>query len=393
MAHRDNHIQRWRTALKEYTGGVSRGELQRLFDRDAAEAYRVLTRDHPDTGPGDDVDRFFHRARLLFLGISSKLSPVRRILFAASLLIFTFGLVQPGIDVSGQWRNWTFQIETAPAWMVVGFVGLLFLFMLELVDRVRVRDEIEIARQLQADLLPHTAPTVPGLRFAHSWRTANEVGGDSYDFRLMADGRLACMVGDASGHGIAAGLVMATAHATLHTAQDIDPSCEHVHARLNRAILRTGDRRTFMSLFYGLLDPATGELDFVLAGHPYPYLRRADGRVEELGTGSFPLGLRPDLPLPCHKVTLDPGDTLLLYSDGLVEALSTAGDAFGFERLQALLRDSGSPQSLHDRILTAFDQHTTGEALNDDLTLLLIAREPRLPPVPPLPGGPPDLPA
>jgi len=393
MAGRRPFFRRFRDFVRDYTGGFDRSEFRRLFDREASEAYEVLTRDQAGVEPGADFHRLLHRVRLLFLGISSKLTPVRRVLFAGSLLFFFFSLLDVSFDfTAGEQHRWQFVLDTSPFWAVLGFSSLLFLFALEMVDRVRVRDELEVARQLQGDLLPRQAPTVPGYRFAHSWRTANEVGGDSYDFRVLPDGRLAVMMGDASGHGMAAGLVMAIAHATLHTALDIDPGCEHVHGRLNQTICRTGDRRTFMSLVYGLLTPETGLLDYVLAGHPYPLLRRADGRVEELGKGSLPLGLRENLPVDCRSVTLALGDALLLYSDGLVEALSTAGEAFGFERLRALLVAAGSPQELHDRILAAFDRHTAGEPLKDDLTLVVLTREPDLPPLPGRAEGPATVP-
>jgi serine phosphatase RsbU (regulator of sigma subunit) len=267
------------------------------------------------------------------------------------------------------------RVETSPFWSVASLACLMFLLALELVDKVRVRDELEVARQVQRDLLPRRAPEVPGWRFAHSYRTANEVGGDYYDFQPAAGGRLALVVGDASGHGMAAGLVMAIANATLRTALDIDPGCQQVLALLNRVICRTGDRRTFMSLFYGLLDPASGRLEYVGAGHPFPLLRRSAGRVVELGRGGLPLGLRDPLPVEPEALTLAPGDLLLLYSDGLPEAVNAGGQAFGFERLAQLLGEGGAPQEVHDRILAAFDAHLAGTPLKDDLTLVVVERE------------------
>jgi sigma-B regulation protein RsbU (phosphoserine phosphatase) len=250
------------------------------------------------------------------------------------------------------------------------------------VDRVRVRDELEVARELQNDLLPHDLPAVPGYLFAHSYRTANEVGGDYYDLTLLPDGRLSVMMGDASGHGMAAGLVMAIANATLKTALDLDPGPERVLALLNRTLCRTGTKRTFMSVFYAVLTPETGELEYVCAGHPFPLLRRARGAVEELGSGGFPLGIREPLEVCRRNVTLQPGDLLVLYTDGLPEAVDATGKtAFGYERIQAALELGGTPQAVHDGILRSFDRHVGEEALRDDLTLVVIAR------LPPLPGA------
>jgi hypothetical protein len=186
---------------------------------------------------------------------------------------------------------------------------------------------------------------------------------------------------------MAAGLVMAIANATLKTALDLDPEPSHVLKLLNRTLFRTGTRRTFMTVFYALLTPATGELVTINAGHPFPLLRRADGRLEELGQGCLPLGVRPEL-APAPQVTnLAPGDLLLLYTDGLAEAVNRHAEAFGFSRIEALAAAGGTPQVLHDRILAAFDAHVEQEPLRDDLTLLVMARDPSSAgAVPALPG-------
>ena len=370
-------VRRVDTFVRSYTKGFSSKDLQRLFDRDAARAYSVLTRDQdlgPEPKPGFGL--FVHRARILFLGLSYKLSPARRVLFAVALilaLVATF----PDIEWSGRGERVHFSIDGSPTFFLISVGLLVFLLALELVDRVRVRDELEVARQLQADLLPRDLAAVAGYRFAHSYRTANEVGGDYYDVTPLPDGRLALSVGDASGHGMAAGLVMAIANATLKTALDLDPAPSLVLRVMNRTLCRTGGKRTFMSLFYALLDPETGRLDYVCAGHPYPLLRRADGTVEELGCGSLPLGLREPLEVPVFSARLEPGDLLLLFTDGLVEATrGEAGEAFGFERLAAVVAAGGAPQRVHDAALRAFDAHVGEEPLRDDLTLLVLGRLP-----------------
>ena len=234
------------------------------------------------------------------------------------------------------------------------------------------------------------APDIAGYRFAHSYRTANEVGGDYYDFLPLTDGRVALVVGDASGHGMAAGLLMAIANATLKTAIDVDPEPRRALETLNRTLCRTGDRRNFMSLFYGVLDISSGALDFVCAGHPFPILRRRDGRLEELGEGGLPLGMKRDLELRGGNTVIEPGDFLVLYSDGLVEAVRADGESFGFERLNGLLASTASPQAMHDHILGEFDRFIANELLHDDLTLVVIARDE---PLPTLPSGDssPDL--
>jgi phosphoserine phosphatase RsbU/P len=359
--------------VREYTAGVSGRDLRRLFDRDAAHAYAVLTREHAKEPEPRGLRKYFVRARLSFLGLSYKLTPARRILFAASLLFFLFGFFEEPSVVYNPGRV-RILVNFSPFWFTLSLGCLVYLLALELVDRIRVRDELEVARELQADLLPQRIASVPGYTFAHSYRTANEVGGDYYDVTPLPDGRVALFVGDASGHGMAAGLVMAIANATLKTALDIDPSPEKVIHLLNRTLCRTGTRRTFMSVFYALLDPGTGGLEYVCAGHPFPLLRREHGQIEELGTGGLPLGLRDDLQVDCRSVQLDPGDLLVMYTDGLAEAVNGEGRAFSYDGIRRVLEPGGLPDAVHDRIRKAFDRHIGEEPLRDDLTLLVMNR-------------------
>jgi serine phosphatase RsbU (regulator of sigma subunit) len=192
---------------------------------------------------------------------------------------------------------------------------------------------------------------------------------------VLDDGRLALMVGDASGHGMAAGLLMAIANATLGLAIDLDPSPPEVLRLLNRTLCRTGDTRAFMSIFYALLEPSTGAMEYACAGHPFPFLRRWDGAVEELGEGSLPLGVRRELVFTSRAVRLDPGDVLVLYSDGLPEGVDPRGETFTYERLRELVARPGTPQAIHERILLAFDQHRGEQPLGDDFSLVVLGRD------------------
>jgi hypothetical protein len=373
--------------VRDYTAGLNTREFRRLFDHDAAHAYAVLTREHSQEPEPRGIGRWLYRARLAFMGLSYKLTPARRLLFALSLIFFCAGFIQkPTIVYRG--ATVLVSLDFSPFWFAASVASLVYLLALELVDRIRVRDELEVARELQADLLPQEVASVPAYTFAHSYRTANEVGGDYYDITPLADGRIALMMGDASGHGMAAGLVMAIANATLKTSLDLDPSPERVVPLLNRTLCRTGTKRTFMSVFYALLQPDLGILEYVCAGHPYPFLRRASGEIEELGQGGLPLGLRDPLSIKCHKVAMRPGDLLVMYTDGLAEAVDLKGQAFGYDGIRDLLRTGGLPKTVHDRILAAFDRHVGEEPLRDDLTLLLMARmpagqEPTAPPTAP----------
>ena len=366
---------------KEFTAGLTTAEMRRTVGRDARRAYQVITREQDlSAEPRGWLRRGFFRAKVLFLGLSYKLTPARRALFAVAVIAAFFGLFKFNAVINTQRVN----IDFSSAWLLLSVVLLVFLLALELVDRVLVRDELEVARQLQRDLLPATAPEIPGYAVAHSYRTANEVGGDYYDFLPLADGRIALVIGDASGHGMAAGLLMAIANAALKLAVEVDPAPERVATLLNRVLFRTGDRKAFMSLFYGDLDSASGRLPFVCAGHPFPLLRKAGGEVVELGTGSVPLGIRPTAEPSAGEVTIAPGDMLVLYSDGLPEAVNATAQAFGYDTVRALLRVPGTAREVHDRLRRAFHTHVADEPLGDDVTIVVIQR---IAPGPPTAGG------
>lgn len=362
---------------QEFTAGINRRELERLFDEDARGAFSVLAgASREPRAEEDEFTRFLLTVKDVFLGLVLKLSPARRLLFVAALLCPLFGFISADLTIGPR----HFEIDFSPFWFLVSITLLTLLLALELVDRLRVRDEVEVARALQRDLLPQSTPPIPGFRVAHSYRTANDIGGDYYDFLPLGDGRWAIAVGDASGHGIGAGLLMAIANTSLKTAIDLDPSPKAVLELLNRVLYRTGTNRAFMTLFYAVLDPETGAFEYACGGHPFPLLRRASGEVLELGTGALPLGLRQGVTYRSELVVIEPGDFLVLYSDGLPEALGgRKKESFGFERLRSLLKKPFGAQSLHDAILSTFDTYLDGNPLDDDLTLVVMDRAPRLP--------------
>jgi hypothetical protein len=365
---------RFETFVRDYTSGMAPEDLRRLVDRDARRVYSVLTRDRVGPAPPErGLKRLLFDARLLFLSLSEKLTPGRRLIFALSLIAAAIGAF--GFELTYNSPDHGFQIDASPVAFLVAIAGLLFLLASELVDRVLVRDEVEVARQLQRELLPKGPPEVAGWTFTSSWRTANDIGGDYHCFERLADGRLAILVADASGHGMAAGLLMAIADTTLRIGLEHDPSPPAVAALLHRALRRTGDRRAFVTLFYGLLEPSTGAVEYAAAGHPSPLVRRADGRVEEPVAGSLPLGMvetcRPEL----GAFRLAPGDRVVLCTDGVFEALDQNGDAFGWERLrQAVAAPSAGAVDLHARLTAALDRHVDDEPVSDDRTLVVFER-------------------
>jgi len=362
--------------VRSYTEGVEAKGVRRLLDRDAPRAIRMLVGELPEseTGKKGKAAGFFTQARLLFLGISYRLSPPRRFVFGVSVLFFILGMVR--IDFSTGRNGAGLRIDGSPFFLGLAFAGVTLILVLELVERVLVRDELQVARQLQQDLLPAIPPRIPGYLAAQAYGTANEIGGDYLHFAELPDGRWVLAIGDASGHGMAAGLLMALADATLRTLLELTPEPEQLAERLNRRLCHTGDRRAFMSLFYGILDPASGELRAVCAGHPYPVKVSAAGAVEELGAGGLPLGIREDLKPASIRARLEPGDLLLLYSDGLPEAVNAAGESFGFERMKSLAAPGLAPQQVVDRLLGAHRQHLGEEPLTDDWTVMALRRDP-----------------
>ena len=357
--------------VRSYSEGLGLRELPGLWRRDWRRAYAILTREHAeDEKPKGRFRRFWRGTRNLFFGLSYKLSPPRRLLFAACVILAFLGLDTDRVEVKQE----SIEIWTHPGLLLVAVIGLVFLLILELADRVLVRDELEVARQLQRDLLPKSAPPAEGYTFAFSYRSANTVGGDYYDFLTLEDGKLALVSADASGHGIASALLMAIANATLKLAVDTDPSPVSVARMMKKALVETGGPRAFLTLFYGLLDPQSGRLDYVCAGHPFPLLRRPQGEIEKLGAGSFPIGLRPDREFASSQTTVEAGDLLLLYTDGIPEAINEAGESYGFERLERCFAEGGTPRQIHDRILSELAEFEGEEKLRDDRSLVIIAR-------------------
>jgi serine phosphatase RsbU (regulator of sigma subunit) len=369
---RPSTFARLSEAIDRYTSGMDPSDLRRFVDRDAPRVYSVLLRERGAEAAGTrGVRRILRIAKLLFLSISEKLSPPRRMIFVLSIVAALAGAA----DVRFTWAEHSVVLEAGTLFHLIAVAGLLYLLAAELVERVLVRDELQVARQLQEMLLPERVPELPGWRLAATWRTANEIGGDYHHFEALSDGRLAIVVADASGHGMAAGLLMAIADTALRVALENDPAPEAVAAVLHRALRRTGNRRSFLTLFYGRLDGATGRLDYVCAGHPPPLVRRADGTIEEPPAGALPLGLRESCEPVRGELALAPGDLLVLFSDGLFEAIDARGEAFGHDRIRAELAAATGAADLADRLLAALDRHLAGEALPDDLTLVAIARD------------------
>jgi phosphoserine phosphatase RsbU/P len=370
---------------------VTAEDLQRLFTHDTREAYRFFTR-------GLDEDRLARepwwrrqllRTRQVFVAFTLKLSPARRLLYLISLVVALIGVIK-------LYRGWTtvdvpfgtpfFNIAIfAPQWadgtfaLLVSLVLVNLLVLLEVADRLSLKGELEIAREIQLAMLPTGTYTAADSEICGVTRPANTVGGDFYDVLPIADdpeGRVIITIGDVAGKGSPAALLMALLLAVLRTLADEGLAPTALVARLNRQICRHSPGSRFITLFYGVYTPATGALTYVNAGQNPPLLKRADGSIDRLGGTGIALGMFEASTYDAVQTFVDHGDLLVLYSDGITEAENPAGQPFeeaGLERFLAA-RGGDSPAVLAPAVLRAVEAHARDSRFTDDLTVLILKR-------------------
>lgn len=252
----------------------------------------------------------------------------------------------------------------------------------EALARQRLESELETARKIQEKLLPHEMPQVPGFGIAGTSIPSQQVGGDYFDFLDMGNEQLGIAIADVSGKGIPAALLMANLQASLH-AQVIKPSrVAEVASRLNSLLVRSTDANMFATFFYGILDRRESKFTSTNAGHNPPLLFRAEGPIERLEAGGLLLGFLPDQEYKQQTVTIKAGDVVVLYTDGITEAVSPASEKisenlFGEERLIKTVRAhlANSVREIQSAILKAVTEYTVSAPQFDDITLVVIKRE------------------
>lgn len=382
--------------LRTYTQDVTTDELHRLFTREARDTYRFFAR-------GIDQDSLaglpWHRrlpayARLLFLAFTLRLSPARRILYGAALALAIFGLLELLVGVQ-VWRLpagfFTLGLPM-PAWragtipLLLGFVLVNLLVFMEVADRLSLKNDLEVARDIQTAMLRHDTYRGSGVEAFGQTRPANTVGGDFYEVLPIEDGRLIVALGDVAGKGSPAALLMALLLAILRTLLDEGLEPAALTDRLNQQIARHAPPSRFITLFLGFYDPRDGRLEFVNAGQNPPLLRRRDGGFERLSTGGMALGLGRRTTYTARETTLLPGDLLVLYSDGVTEAESPDGTPFdeaGLEQVIEGRRDATAPD-LCAAIIERVSRHAQDTRFADDLTVVALRRLPPLPTLDPL---------
>jgi PAS domain S-box-containing protein len=241
-------------------------------------------------------------------------------------------------------------------------------------ERQRIEQELRVARLIQQTLLPKSVPELEGYQIAAYYQPAREVGGDFYDFLELPQGRLGLIVGDATGHGMPAALVMATTRGMLRAGAQISDSPSEILERVNNILYPEIPPHMFVTCLAALLDSRTGRLQYANAGHGLPYLRHADG-VSELRATGMPLGLMPNMNYEQKEITLQPGESVLLYSDGLIEAHDPRREMFGFPRMEGFVGAHSGGATLIDSLLAELEQFTGKEwEQEDDITLLTLQR-------------------
>jgi serine phosphatase RsbU (regulator of sigma subunit) len=241
--------------------------------------------------------------------------------------------------------------------------------------RERIEQELHVARRIQQASLPEAVPALEGWEIYPSYLPAREVGGDFYDFLELEDGRLGLVVGDATGKGVPAALVMSTTCGMIRAVtQASDYSPGEVLQRVNEALATRIPANMFVTCFYGVLDPGTGSFSYANAGHDLPYVRRG-GYAEELMARGMPLGLMPGMSYEEKEIILGEGDRALFYSDGLVEAHNPEGAMFGFPRLQSLVAEHAQGEPLVDFLMEELYSFTGKRwEQEDDITLVTLHR-------------------
>lgn len=265
----------------------------------------------------------------------------------------------------------TLAAQTAPALRVAQMVQDR---QTQVRERERIDQELRTAQEIQQTFLPKDVPELPGWQLIPYYQPAREVGGDFYDFLPFDDGRLGLIIGDVTDKGIPAALVMTATRTMLRTAAQQTTSPNEVLAQVNNLLYEEIPPKMFVTCFYAILDPASGHISYANAGHDLPYRRQQEG-ISELWATGMPLGLMPGSCYDEHEIIVAPGENLLFYTDGLVEAHNPNHEMFSFPRLKTLLAAHHDGTSLIDLLLRELRSFTgEGWEQEDDVTLLTLQR-------------------
>ena len=360
--------------VRQFWQRVSEGrqidELWSQFTADARASYGFYMKeaDSEELETHRGFKRWFRIAKTLFWSLLMKMTPARRVL----LLVAFVMLVMSGIKLKvGQ--NFAFDVNFE---VIAAFVFLLLL-SLELADKVTMKRDLEIAREIQTWLVPSQPPEVPGANIAFATRPQNSVAGDYYDaFYPNPEDRekLMVVIADVAGKSVPAALLMATLQASLRTIAGENAPLVDLVARLNRyACAHSLNGLRFTTAVLSEYNPLSRNLTYVNAGHNAPILRRANGSLETLEAGGLPLGIQSSVKYETASLELKPGDALIFFTDGVVEAFNESGDEFGNARWLSAIRnlsDWDAQQTLQF-LMKRVDEFVGATRQSDDITCLV----------------------
>ena len=361
----------WLDLGKSTLSSLTQTNVAGLYSQEWPETKDRLIAEHRELIDREPkrVKRYFRTVSAITFGLTKRLAPHRRVLFVLCVLSFFASLMAIFAKMNNPPLLNFFEVGAT-------FVVVTLLLAMELIDKLKYRDELALARDLQASLIPRDMPRAEPWDIAAFNDIANTVGGDIYDFVPLADGRLAVLFGDASGHGMAAGLVMAVAHAAFRTQLDIDPSPGAIIASLNRILCRTGGSRSFFSACY-LLMSTDGAFSATLAGHPpILHVSRAGKLLERIGRGAYPLGVKSGLAWPSIEGKLELGERLVLHSDGLTESRNANEREFGDTYVEAIVgwHPDTTSAMLVETIVGEWKLFRGDKPSEDDVSIAVITR-------------------
>jgi serine phosphatase RsbU (regulator of sigma subunit) len=246
----------------------------------------------------------------------------------------------------------------------------------ERIQRERMERELELATEIQQRFQPSAPPKVEGYEFQGISFSCYEIGGDYYDFLPRHDNKMLIALGDVSGKGTAAALLMSSLHAAIHAQVSARSSLDQIVNSVNRYLAENTPANRFVTLFITELDPETGRLRYINAGHNPPLLGRANGEIEQLSSGGFPLGILPSAEFDVGETSLAPGESIIIYSDGVSEANNPLEEEFGIERLSDVIRRNlkASAAGMRDKVESSLSAFTQTAPANDDITLVIVKR-------------------
>ncbi len=363
-----------RSFWQHVTEGLALHVLWDQFSAEARASYGLISQDvdwktiESQTG----WRRYWKIAQAFFWALFMKLTPARRVLFLAALAFLMFGNLKFTLE----------KFSTQINFGGLGVLALILLLVLELTDRVTMKRDLEIAREIQRWLVPAKPPEVPGADIAFATRPANTVAGDYYDvfFRSAesaapGERRLLLVVADVAGKSVPAALLMATFQASLQTLSVARTSLTELVAGLNRyACAHSLGGLRFTTAFIAELDPATRALSYICAGHNAPVLRRVTGSVERLDAGGLPFGIESAAPYDLGRAQLYRGDLLVIFTDGLVEAINATGEEYGEGRLLEMLNTVPGESAAETQrfIMQSVDAFVATTRQHDDITCLIL---------------------